>query len=54
MAVSDLPRDRLAELMAKAQSRTGITAWEVAELAKLRGISPWAPLRVIIAKEIRK
>jgi hypothetical protein len=40
--------------MAKAQSRGGIDAWEIAELAKLRGISPWAPLRVILAKEERR
>jgi len=37
--------------MALAHSRTGIDAWQVAELAKLRGISPWAPLRIILAKE---
>jgi hypothetical protein len=46
--------DRLAELMALAHSRGGIGPWEVAELAKLRGISPWAPLRVILAKEASK
>jgi hypothetical protein len=38
--------------MAKAHSRKGIDAWEIAELAKLRGISPWVPLRVIIAEGI--
>jgi hypothetical protein len=54
MAASDLPRDRLAFLMDKAQSRVGVTPWEVAEIAKLRGISPWAPVLIIIAKEIRK
>jgi hypothetical protein len=43
--------ERIAELMALAHSRTGIDAWQVAELAKLRGISPWAPLRIILAKE---
>jgi hypothetical protein len=43
--------DRIAELMALANSRGGIDSWQVAELAKLRGISPWAPLRVIIAKK---
>jgi hypothetical protein len=48
-SVSDSPSARIAELMALAHSRTGINAWEIAELAKLRGISPWAPLRVIIA-----
>lgn len=48
-SVSDLPSARIAELMALAHSRTGINAWEIAELAKLRGISPWAPIRVIVA-----
>jgi hypothetical protein len=47
----DTAADRLSELMALAHSRGGIGPWEVAELAKLRGISPWAPLRVILAKE---
>jgi hypothetical protein len=50
----DTPSNRLSELMAKAHSRGGIDAWEIAELAKLRGISPWAPARVIMAKETRK
>jgi hypothetical protein len=45
----DAPSNRLSELMDKAHSRGGINAWEIAELAKLRGISPWAPLRVILA-----
>ena len=31
----------------KAHSRTGITSFEIAELAKLRGVSPSAPLREI-------
>jgi hypothetical protein len=48
------PVDRLAELMALAHSRKGVTAWEIAEIAKLRNISPWAPVSVIIAKEARK
>jgi hypothetical protein len=43
------PSDRLSTLMAKGHSKGGINAWEIAELAKLRGISPWAPLRVILA-----
>jgi hypothetical protein len=48
------PVDRLAELMAKAHSRVGVTAWEIATIAKLRGISAWAPVSVIIGKEVRK
>jgi hypothetical protein len=40
--------------MALAHSPRGIDAWGLAELAKLRNISPWAPARVIIAREIRK
>jgi hypothetical protein len=43
------PSDRLSELMEKAHSRGGVTAWEIAEIAKLRGRSPWSPLRVILA-----
>jgi hypothetical protein len=43
------PHTRISELMEKGHSRTGITAWEIAELAKLRGISAWAPLKVILA-----
>jgi hypothetical protein len=57
MAASDAPSaaaDRLTFLMDRAHSRTGINAWEVAELAKLRGISPWAPLRVIIAQRAER
>jgi hypothetical protein len=50
MAASDAPASRLDVLMAKAHSRGGIDAWEIAELAKLRGISPWAPLAKIIAR----
>jgi hypothetical protein len=53
-SATDSPSDRLAELMAKAHSRGGVTAWEIAEIAKLRGISAWAPLSVIIAKEQAK
>jgi hypothetical protein len=48
-STSDAPGARLSELMEKAHSRGGVTAWEIAELAKLRGISPWAPLAKIIA-----
>jgi hypothetical protein len=51
MAASEPQSSRLAVLMAKAHSREGIDAWEVAELAKLRNISPWSPLRIIIAKD---
>jgi hypothetical protein len=50
MAASEPQSSRLAVLMAKAHSRGGIDAWEVAELAKLRGVSPWAPLAKIIAR----
>jgi hypothetical protein len=50
MAATDAPSARLSELMAKAHSRVGVTAWEIAEIAKLRGISPWAPLAKIIGK----
>jgi hypothetical protein len=41
--------DSLSALMAKAHSRVGVTAWEIAIIAKLRGISAWAPLSVILA-----
>jgi hypothetical protein len=54
MSPSDRPTpraERISTLMALAHSRGGIGPWEVAELARLRGISPWAPLSVIIAKE---
>jgi hypothetical protein len=46
------PSARLEELMARANSRGGVNAWEIAEIAKLRGVSPWAPLHVIIGKSI--
>jgi hypothetical protein len=46
--------ERLAFLMDKAHSRVGVTAWEIAEIARARGISAWAPMSVIIAKEPRK
>jgi hypothetical protein len=39
---------RISALMTLAHSRGGIDPWQVAELAKLRNISPWAPLRVIL------
>jgi hypothetical protein len=52
--LSDAPNARLDALMALAHSPRGIDAWQLAELAKLRGISPWAPARVIMAREVRK
>jgi hypothetical protein len=45
------PVDRLDELMDKAHSKTGIGAFEVAELARLRGLSPWTPFRLIVSKD---
>jgi hypothetical protein len=39
---------RISALMTLAHSRGGIDPWQIAELAKLKGISPWAPLRVIL------
>jgi hypothetical protein len=51
-ALSDARNTRISELMALAHSRGGIDPWQVAELAKLKGISPWAPLRVIIGQGI--
>jgi hypothetical protein len=47
----DTPNNSLKALLDKAHSRVGVTAWEIATIAKLRGISAWAPLRVIIARE---
>jgi hypothetical protein len=41
---------RLEELMEKAHSRVGVNAFEIALIAKMRGISPWAPTRVILAR----
>jgi hypothetical protein len=49
-ACQDTAADRLSELMEKAHSRTGVNAWEIAEIAKLRNISPWAPVAKIIAR----
>jgi hypothetical protein len=46
----DTTADRLSELMAMAHSPKGVTAWEIAEIAKLRNISPWAPVAKIIAR----
>jgi hypothetical protein len=46
----DTPSDSLANLLDKAHSRVGVTAWEIATIAKMRGISAWAPVRVIIAR----
>jgi hypothetical protein len=37
------PSDSLEALMEKAHSRTGVNAFEIAMIAKMRGISPWAP-----------
>jgi hypothetical protein len=39
--------------MEKAHSRTGVNAFEIAIIAKLRGISAWAPVSVILAKETK-
>ena len=36
--------------MEKAHGRTGVNAFEIAMIAKMRGISPWAPTRVILAR----
>jgi hypothetical protein len=46
----DTPSDSLEALLEKAHSRTGVNAFEIALIAKMRGISAWAPLRVIIAR----
>jgi hypothetical protein len=48
-SVSDSHNIRLSELMAKAHSPGGVTSFEIALIAKMRGISAWAPLRVILA-----
>jgi hypothetical protein len=45
------PVDRLAELMALAHSPKGIDPFFVAELARLRGLSPWTPFRLIVSKD---
>jgi hypothetical protein len=42
--------DRLDELMEKAHSRVGVTSFEIAIIAKLRGISPWAPVSKILGR----
>jgi hypothetical protein len=47
----DTPSNRLSELMEKAYSRTGINAFELADLARLRGMSPWTPFRLIVSKD---
>jgi hypothetical protein len=49
--LSDAPNARLSELMEKAHSRTGINAFELADLARLKGLSPWTPFRLIVAKD---
>jgi hypothetical protein len=41
---------RTALLLDKAHSPKGVNAWEIAELAHLRGIDPAAPLRTIFAR----
>jgi hypothetical protein len=41
----------LEELMDKAHSKVGIGAFEVAELARLKGLSPWTPFRLIVSKD---
>jgi hypothetical protein len=41
---------RAALLLDKAHSRLGVTSFEIAELAHLRGIDPSAPLRTIFAR----
>ena len=47
-AASDAHNTRISALMTLAHSRGGIDPWQIAELAKLKGVSPWAPLRVIL------
>ena len=47
-SVSDARSARISALMTLAHSRGGIDPWQIAELAKLKGICPWAPLRVIL------
>jgi hypothetical protein len=44
------PSDSLAALLDKAHSRVGVTSFEIALIAKMRGISAWAPVRVIIGR----
>jgi hypothetical protein len=41
---------RLATLLDAAHSRRGLNAWEIAELARLRGIDPAAPLNQIFGR----
>jgi hypothetical protein len=47
------PATRLSALMALAHSKGGINPWQLAELARLRGMSPWAPARLIMSKDYR-
>ena len=47
---SDAPT-RLSEPMEKAHSKAGINAFELADLARLRGLSPWTPFRLIVSKD---
>jgi hypothetical protein len=46
----DTPNNRLKALLDKAHSRGGVNAFEIATIAKLRGISPWAPVAKILAR----
>jgi hypothetical protein len=50
-SVTDARNARISALMTLAHSRGGIDPWQIAELAKLRNISPWAPLRVILGHQ---
>jgi hypothetical protein len=47
-ALSAAHNTRISALMTLAHSRGGIDPWQIAELAKLKRVSPWAPLRVIL------
>jgi hypothetical protein len=49
IVVSGADGGRIESLLALANSRRGLNAWDIAELARLRGIDPDAPLRVIFA-----
>jgi hypothetical protein len=40
--------------MDKAHSRVGVNAFEIAEIARARNISAWAPVAKILAREVRK
>jgi hypothetical protein len=47
---NDTAGDRLSALMEKAHSKVGVNAFEIATIAKMRGISAWAPVAKIIAR----